>query len=519
MNDNVDLTHGQVVGFLRRGAIVALIASLVLAVALHRWSSQGEEAFRAQVAMVAQSPQVDLRTLNLPEISFAPLHVDAYSVAVMSTPILSAALASVDLPTTDSAVNALRVENLDVRALPVPQLLYIEVTESSPERAAALANAIAEQLQAWDQSRLTSELQRVAQLISQRIAVQQLFLQDLESGEPSASQTDTIQRSLLEQRNQLDSIVALSNNATSSLKILRAATPPTSGIGRSPVMFALLGVILGLLLVYGLMFVIELFDGRLYTSEAVERASGLPVLAEIPRRKRGRSIGSDAAVTLQANLRSATSLAHPSTILVMGVSAGDDSASAAMAVAESFAKHGRSTLLIDADLLRPAIARRYRVPEANHLSLIACALGQQGAWQPPRVHLDRQTRLALLHENRATPEDVVTMLKGLPACLEEWKHEYHTIVIHTAPLSAASDGLVLSESCDGVLLAIDPRTSNGRRLKAAVARLRGLDLPLVAVVTTGARSKAGVKQEYRVEFPPEVVVASARSRAKPPRSI
>ncbi|NLG08649.1 MAG: CpsD/CapB family tyrosine-protein kinase [Deinococcales bacterium] len=512
---DIELTHGQLLGFLRRGLPFALIASLLLAGALYRWASGAEPVYQAQVALVAQSPQVDLRTLDLPEVSFSPLHVDAYSVAVMNSSVLAAALESVGLPATDSAVNALRAGGIRVDVLPVPQLLYIYVTETTPERAADLANAVAAQLQAWDQGRLTSELQRMTQLLTQRIAVQQLLLQDLEEQQPASAQVAAIQQTLTGHRDQLDSLLALSSNATSSLKVLRAATPPTTSLGRPPTMFALLGLLLGALLVYGLMFVLELFQGRPYTSEGVERATGLPVVAELPRGVRGGAIGPEVAVVLQANLRRVTDAALPSTILVSGVSARDDTAAAAMAVAESFARLGHSTLLVDADIRRPAIARRYRVPAQNHLPLTACALGHQGGRRPLWVHLDRRTRLALLHDERGSAEDVVALLNGLPACLERWKAEYHTIVVRAAPLASAGDGLLLSEGSDAVILAIDPLGASRRRLDAALARLRQLRVPLVAAVTTGLRGRPAPAQEYRVEVPPEVVPVSSRSRVRP----
>lgn len=519
MNDSVvEISRGQVVGFLRRGLVLAITTSLVLAAALYFWSDREEPAFRAEAALVAQSPHIDLRTLGLPEINFSPLHVDAYSVAVSSSPLLQAALSSAGMPATEKAVDALR-SDLRVRALSVPQLLYITVTASSPERAADLANAITEQLQVWDTNRLTTELQRVAQLLSQRIAVQRLLLQDLESDASSNAQVAATQQVLAGLTSQLDSIVSLSTNATSTLKVLQAATPPTSSIGRSSLMFALLGLILGFLLAYGFMFVLELFNGRLYTSEGVERATGLPVVADLPRHRRGASISGDVAVTLLANLRSTIRLPLPATILVTSVSAKDDTATAAVALAESFARYGRNTLLVDADLRSPAIARRYRVPAKNKLHLTSCALGQQGSRAPLRVHVGSKAWLDLMYDDEPSPEDATSVLNGLSACLERWKAEYDVIVIRTAPVSRSSESLVISESCDAVILAVDPRTTVRRRLVGAVARLRRHGLPLAAALTTCGTSQFSARQEYRLEYPSDIVAIAPRTRTEPPNPI
>jgi Mrp family chromosome partitioning ATPase len=171
---------------------------------------------------------------------------------------------------------------------------------------------------------------------------------------------------------------------------------------------------------------------------------------------------------------------------------------------------------VDADLRRPAIARLYRVPAKNHLSLTSCALGQQGTRQPLRVHIGAKARLSLVYEEEPSAADVVNVLNGLPACLERWRVEHQVIVIRAAPLSKASDGLVISESCDAVILAIDPRTAERRRLLSTVTRLRQRGLPLVAAMTTSGASQPAARQAYRFEYPAEIVVAAPRPRTEPP---
>lgn len=514
VNENIVLTHGQVIGFLRRGFLLALLVSATLGVALYQWQSQAEPAFRAQAILVTQGSQVDLRTLGLPGINQAPLHVDAYRVAASSGPVLAAALESLGLPSTPSAVNALRQGGVQIEARPASQMLEVSVTSSTPERAADLANAIAAQIEIWDRDRLTAELQRMAQLLTQRITVQQLIVQELEEA-PAATQVQAAQLALTELRGQLDSIVSLSTNSSSAIKVVRAATPPSSGLGRSPLMFGLLGLILGALLAYGLMFVLELFNGRLYGADSVERATNLPVLASIPRLSGRFWVGPDVAVTLQANLGGSIGGARRSALLVTGAGTNDDTAAAAMAVAESFARRGLETLLIDADLEAPAIAKGYRVPGINALPLLACARGEQGARLPLRVSLGNGARLALIYDEDASAEDIVTLLNGLPACIDRWKSEFQAIVIRGAPILKASDSLILSESCDGIILAINTSRVNRRRALAAVERLRRSYAPLLGIIMTGERGRSARQSEVRAQLPK--AASSVRRRTEPPQ--
>ena len=520
MTESVELTHGQVLGFLRRGLWLAIVLAIVIGAGLYYYGTLAGPAFRAQAVLVTQSPQVDMRTLGLPDVNNAPLHVDAYSVAATSAPVIAGALDALGLPSTQGAVEEVREDQLQIRVVSDPQLIYITITADEPGKAADLANAISEQLQAWDRARVTQELQRIAGLLTQRITAQQALVEQLsvQDGAAATNQLTSERLVLAGLGDQLDSVVALSSNATSTLKVLRAATPPVEGIGRSPIMFALLGLILGVILAYGLMFVIELVDGRLYTSEGVERSAGLPVLAALARARRGRATATESAVMLQTNLGTALDLKRQTTLAVTAVQSPDDTATAAIALAESFAQRGRNTLLIDADLRQPAVARRYRVPGINNLSLMTCLSGRQGMRQPIRVRVGDRAKVALLFETKPAPNDVMAMLDGLPECLHRWKEEYDAIVLRVAPVGRGSDAVMIGEFCNGVILAINPRTSNRKRLLDTVARLRRAGVKLVGGIATGLRGPLGPRQQYQSEIIADLTTSTRRTQAEPPRT-
>lgn len=521
MNQDVELTRGQLLGFLRHGLPLALVFAALFGAALFYWGSRAAPAFRAQVALVAKSPQVDLRTLGLPEVNYAPLHVSAYSVAVSSRPLLAAALAEAGLPNDVSAVTELAGSNLKVDVQAEAELVYVTVTEDTATRASDLANAIAERLQAWDRSRITDELQRVANLLTQRIVLVQMLLEPVQ-GEPAgvADQVAASNRQLLNQlSDQREAVLALMSSAPSTLTVLRAATPPMTSISRHPATFALLGAIVGALLAYGCMFLYALFSPRIYTSEELERAAGLRVLVELPRPKGPEVLAGESAITLQSNLKSAAGSGSLGTLLVVALEAKDDSAGAAMALAESCALRGMSTLLVDADVRSPEIARRYRVPGINHLPLTACLRGTQGALRPSTVLLDSRTSLSLVFESKPIPNEAVAVLNGLPDCLARWRAEYDCVVVRGAPLAVTSDVLLVGDSFSGVVLAADPRHARRRRLLAAIARLRSANVPLQGIIATTRRPKGSQRAARRAYHPTKVsLAASPRPHSKPPHT-
>ncbi len=534
MTDGFELSFGQVRGFFRRGLLIAIGLGVLLGAGLYQWSSGGGPSFRSQAVLVTASPSIDLRTLGLPELNEAPLHVDAYSVAASSDAVLAAALNDLGMPAAQSDVDAMRRDRLQVRVASEAKLIYITVTADSPTAAADQANAVAKELQTWDSARSRAALNRITTMLTQRLASQQLRVQQLEQQPGTLADQQGIAEQLLltQLAAQLDSVIALSNNSGGTLNLLRAATPQDSDVGRSPFAFAALGLLLGVIVGYGLTLVLEVFDGRVYTEEGVERATDLPVLAALPRPRRGRLLGPDASIVLQANLDTQLGTLGRTVLLVTSVAYSDDTATAAMALAETYARQGKRTLLVDADLHHPAIARRYRVPGINNATLINSIRGVR-AHRPARIKVD-DSHLSLIFEPKAATEHTIAMVQGFGECLLNWMGEYEAIVVRAAPMSVSNDSLLLGKGCSGTVLAVDPRSTNRQRLQDAVARLQRAGVELVGTVVTGghrrfkARQQAparvvnqasGAQQPSAATLVTDAATAGARSKAgQPPTS-
>jgi len=502
MNDGIQLTFGQLLGFMRRGLLLASIVAIVSALALYQWRNHRGLTYEAQASLVVQSPQIDLRNFGLPQIDSAPLHVDAYRVVAASSDVLSAALKSLNLPASPTAVDALRDEHLHVQALPEARVIKIIVTDSSPGGAAELANAIASQLQSWDASRIVDEFQRVSRLLQERITIQQLTVQASAADGGSAAASN--QQTLSGLRSQLDTIVAMSANATSALKVLYRASPPTTTTGSTPAMLAILGVILGATLGYGFMFVTELFSGRYYTAGAIERGTGVTVLAEVPRPKHGRTTNLDAVATLQTNLDRVFEPGSHIALLVVGIDSSVDTATAAAALAEGFALRGAETLLVDADLRHPELASRYRLPNSRDLSLLTFVQGRESTRRPLQVRVSEGLEMALLCEFKPAPQESLLLVDKLLTYLGAWKRDYHAVIVRTSLFPATSDALALSKSCDGVLLVVNPRSSSRQHVAAAVNRLTQAKIRLVGIIATISTMESGPRQGPRVEVAADI---------------
>ena len=299
------------------------------------------------------------------------------------------------------------------------------------------------------------------------------------------------------------------------MTVLRAATPPATGVGRPPLAFGVLGLLVGMILAYLLIFLIEvLLDGRLYTAGGIERSTELPVLTSLPGYRRGRAIAADPLIVLHANLDITIDVAAQSTLLVTGAARSDDTATAAMALAENFARRGMRTLLIDADLKRPELARRYRVAGSDNLSLLRSARGKSGARRPATVEVDGGHEISLVYEPKGGAVASADMLRAVGHCIEQWKEDYGAIVVRTSALRDGSDALLLAQYCSGTILAIGPRRSNRRRVLGAVAHLRKANVMLMGAIATGMAGRAGARRTATRITYVDVNPASAPPRAQ-----
>ena len=486
MNESVELSYGQVRGFARRGLPLALALGVLLGAVLYLYAQRRDPSFSAQTVLVATTPTIDFRSLGLPDVSTASLHVEAYGVAATSEDVLTRALASLGRPTGGAALQELQ-HNLEVRTDPVPELIFVTASATSPTVAADEANALAGALLAWDKDRATHELDRVASLLQQRITSQRDTIQALQAsgGSTNAAAVATEAAVLSQEQGQLDSLNALRASIGGALTVLQPAAPPAKGIGFPTSVFAILGVVLGLLLGYGLTFLAELFDASVYTVEGMERATSLPTLISVPRgRGRGR-IPAGLAGVLRANLATAAGDGELCAVQVTSSRYGHGSARAAIVLAESFARRGLRTLLIDADMNRPSIARHYKLERHDDISLLATLRAEKDQRLAMTTLDDSRTRLSLLYEVHRVGDGAAMLKRSFAERLAVWRAEYQRVVVNTAPVALSNDSALVARACDATILAFDPRRTRLRATVRSLVELRRAGAHLVGCIATG----------------------------------
>ncbi len=222
----------------------------------------------------------------------------------------------------------------------------------------------------------------------------------------------------------------------------------------------LVAFLAGLGLALGLALQLDKIDPKFRYPDQVTRDLGLPVLGAVPhltsKTKRGDG-GHDGAAFQEAlrdirmNVAYAYGTAAPLMLTISSSGASDGKSFISANLARSFAESGNRTLLIDADLRRGELHRRFGV--SRRPGLTDCLRGDVDV-----ERIIQQTKFAKLDlVTSGTRKHDAPELLGSPATavlFGEFRARYDVIICDSPPLSAGVDPFLLSALSGSLLLVV-----------------------------------------------------------------
>lgn len=221
--------------------------------------------------------------------------------------------------------------------------------------------------------------------------------------------------------------------------------------------------------------------GRTHDLESISSFTGLPVLAQIPR-GRGPEIV-EAFRTLRTNLMFLEGAGRPRTIALVSPNPGAGKSFAAMHLAESAVAVDASVVLVDADLRRPVLHQRLRIPREPGLS---DAL--RGTPLSEVLHHVEGTPNLLVMPSGSPVSDTVGVLGGKAfRQILDSLDSAELVVVDTPPGAVYADALAVSAQCDAALLILDARTTRRRAARQLMEGLERTGASLIGVVVNSAQ--------------------------------
>ena len=416
------------------------------------------------------------------------------------------------------------------------QLFEIDVLDASPTRAAALANDIARTL--IKQQALASQQQNIQsqQQIQQDLNHTQQQIESVSgqittlrarngsSAEISALQVEL--SSLQQHYTQWQSLLAqleLTQAQSGNFLLIAQNAQPAQIQSRPNVRLnTVIGLVIGLLDGFFLALLLEQLDTRIRTVEELSSLVDWPVLATVWRPDPGKDKPEDlvnppahspnveAYRILRTNLGFALIDKPVHTIMVTSAVPAEGKSTTAANLAIFMAKAGKKTLLIDADMRRPTIAERLRLPKdrlglsnaivacAQTLSVAAGSMWKQGTPFPVGdFSLNTYTHAVNIPNLKAMPAGPLP--PNPPDLLDSRAMESfqvslansgaEVIIFDAPPLLGLSDASILASKVDGVLVVINIERANRKQIEQMKAHFTQAGTRVLGCVVNKQRRK------------------------------
>jgi capsular exopolysaccharide synthesis family protein len=392
---------------------------------------------------------------------------------VTSRPVAEAVIRQQDLRMTTEEFLG---EHLSAEQEPATQWIQVNYRDSSPERAARVANAIGD-----------------------------VFSKQVSEVSPSA-------------------------NAITAT-VWERAVVPDAPVSPNPVRNGLLALALGLVLGIGLAFLLEYLDDSWNSPEEMEHVSGAPTFGIIPGfresktqkevsaaqsllqtelRRAGRektdelagrlvtvldptSAAAEAYRTLRTNLLYGTFVDEPAKVIVLtspGPGEGKSTTCANLGVV--LAQADKDTLILDCDFRKPVIHRFFGF--RNLHGLVDVLVGErklQESWKEPVEGL----KVVTVGTIPPNPTELLGT-RRVSELLASLRQEFDYVLVDAPPVGLVSDPAILATQGDGVLLVSDAQNTRKGSVRQAMRSLEAVGANVFGTVMNNVKASKGGYYHY-----------------------
>jgi capsular exopolysaccharide synthesis family protein len=280
----------------------------------------------------------------------------------------------------------------------------------------------------------------------------------------------------------------------SSVSIETPAARPTSPSRPRVGLTLALALMLGLVCGIGLAFLQESLDRRVYNREHVVDATGLPILASIPRGSPRTGLfyasfqGQEAFSRLRTNLVALDGERQLSRIMITSAEPGAGKSTVTANLAVSLAGDGRRVLAVDADLRIPTLHETFELPNETGLStllvnrILTAELEVDVVMQPSHV-----PNLSVLTSGAAIVDPGERLgSRDMAALMGTLSNRYDVVLVDTPALLSVSDAAELVPVVEAVLLVVREGHTTRQGAHDAREQLATVKAPKIGVVVNSS---------------------------------
>lgn len=202
-----------------------------------------------------------------------------------------------------------------------------------------------------------------------------------------------------------------------------------------------------------------------------------------------KSIAAETYRILRTNLQYSSFDNEIKTVLITSSEPGEGKSTTSGNLAISFAQAEKRTIIVDCDLRKPSLHKKFKISNLNGLSDVL--IGKEKLEEAIHRFNDKMDILT----SGKIPPNPSEMLgsKAMERLIEVLKEKYDIIILDSAPLQAVTDAQILATKADGVILVVKAEATKKESVIQAKNLLDKVGAKILGTVLNGAES---TKKKY-----------------------
>ena len=375
-------------------------------------------------------------------------------------------------------------------------IVTITARDRGPRRAADIANGFAQEYVAFRRESARASLDEAADLARSRLA--------------AISEEERVSAEGRQLEARLRELEIASSLQTGGAEIVRRAAVPTEPAVPRPLLTAVLGLVLGLVMAIGIAVLRELLDRRLKSEEDAQATFGLPILATIPKPQRTVDTAiltadhdlDEAYGTLAANVAFSNRSGERSVLMISSPRSGDGKTSVTFGLAKALTMLGQRVIAVEADLHHPRFVQICDLEQPGGLSSLLAGVGEL---EDELITLDvaghayagadgnaSRAAFSVLPAGPVPPNAGALLSRPVMASiLADCREHADVVLIDTAPVGLVHDPLTLVGQVHDVILVSRLGYTTKDAARQTLRTLRQVNASVLGVVLTGGERIAG----------------------------
>ena len=202
-------------------------------------------------------------------------------------------------------------------------------------------------------------------------------------------------------------------------------------------------------------------------------------------RKKLSFTATEAYKTIRTNIVFMLSQADKKSFVISSLSEQEGKSTTSVNVAHAFADMGNRVLVIDADLRKPSVHKKMKLPNTKGLSSILVGFcSADEAIQKVSKNLDVITAgpIPPNQSELLCSAAMQVLIKGLEA-------RYDYVIFDTPPFGIVSDALLLAQRTAGIIMVVRADTTNAEQIKRGKIAVETAGSKILGIVMNGVKSK------------------------------